>query len=161
MKTEDNALKDVREIDWARLAAYIDGEGCVRIDLQNPSNGNNFYPRHLLEIRVYSTDPRLPLWCKDTFGGGGYKPVGRAGKPHHKQELVWYAGGKVAQWILEQCLPYFIIKREQAEVALAFRELIGKTGQKVSERIFNQRENLRQQMKVLNKRGRPEAELVQ
>jgi hypothetical protein len=146
-------VKEVSQIDWARLAAYIDGEGCIRLHLQNPSPGNTYHGRHLLEVRVYSTDPRLPLWCKNTFGGGGYNPVGRRGKSHHKQEVVWYAGGEVAEWILRNCLPYFIIKSKQAECALAFRELVGKRGKRITPEIYTQRELLRQEMKVLNQRG--------
>ena len=146
--------KEVSQIDWARLAAFIDGEGCIRIDLQQPSAGNNFTARHLLEVRVYSTDPRLILWCRNTFGGGNYKPVGRPHKEHHKQEHVWYVGAVNAETVLNNCLPYFIIKREQAEVDLAFRSLGGKHGQKVTPELFEARESCREEMGRLNKRGR-------
>jgi len=156
MKAKDAMRDGVREIDWARLAAYIDGEGCIRIDLQQPSPGNTFHARHLLEIRIYGCDLELILWCKNTFGGGNIKPVRKLNKkPHWKQEHVWYVGGLNAEMVLRNCLPFFIVKRKQAVVALALRELIGKNGQKVSPELYAQREVLRQEMKVLNQKGVP------
>jgi hypothetical protein len=114
----------VREIDWARLAMLIDGEGCIRIDVQKPSKGNNNTARHLLEVRVYNCNLDLVGWCRDTFGGGNLKPVrNKNAKPHWKQEHVWYIGASSAEWILINCLPWFIVKRRQAEVALKFRAL--------------------------------------
>jgi hypothetical protein len=147
--------KIISEIDWARLAAYIDGEGCIRIDLQNPPEDSGFTPRHLLEVRVYNCDPRLVLWCRDTFGGGNVKPVRKNPKPGHKQELVWYVGADQAGKILESCLPYFILKREQAEIALALRQLVGKRGTRTSAELYASREALRIQMSTLNRRGVP------
>jgi hypothetical protein len=155
MKNQTTSRKEVSQIDWARLAAYIDGEGCIRIDLQNPPEDSGFTPRHLLEVRVYNCDPRLLLWCRDTFSGGNLKPVRKVPRPGHKQELVWYVGADRATKILEGCLPYFILKREQAEIALAFRQLTGKRGTRTSPELYASREALRIQMSVLNRRGVP------
>ena len=80
--------------------------------------------------------------------------MGRRGKSHHKQELVWYVGAANAEWILVNCLPYFIIKDKQALTALSLRALGGKHGQRVTPELFASREALRQEMKVLNRRGR-------
>jgi hypothetical protein len=153
-------LKQISEINWARLAAYIDGEGCIRIDLQNPPKGSGFSARHLLEVRVYNCDPRLLLWCRETFGGGNLKPVRKNPRLGHKQELVWYVGADVAERILQGCLPYFILKREQAEIAIAFRRLQGTRGTRTTPELFASREALRVQMSVLNRRGVPK-EIVQ
>lgn len=149
------ARNEVSQIDWARLAAYIDGEGCIRIDTQNPSPGNDYRPRHLLEVRVYNCDPRLVIWCRDTFGGGNLKPVRKKKnfRKHQKEEQVWYIGAAAAERILRGCLPYFILKRSQAEVALAFRALVGRAGQRVSAEIFAAREDLQKQMAMLNRKG--------
>jgi hypothetical protein len=147
-------LNKISEIDWARLAAYIDGEGTIRIDVQKASPGNGGYSRHLLEVRVYNCDPRLIVWCKQTFGGGNVKPVRKANpKPTWKKELVWYVGGKEAEAILLGCFPYFIIKQKHAHVALAFRQLIGKTGQKVLAKNLEKREKLRKDLVLVNWKG--------
>lgn len=147
--------KKIKKIDWARLAAYIDGEGSISIDVQAPSDGNKFNPRHVLEVRVYNCDPRLLIWCKETFTGGNLKPVrNKNAKPHWNQEHVWYATATKAEWVLKNCLPYFIVKRERAELGLAFRILKGTHGKRVTPELFAKREFCHRQMKVLNQRGR-------
>jgi hypothetical protein len=153
--------KQISEIDFARLAAYIDGEGCIRIDVQNASPGNTFHARHVLEVKVYSCDPRLMVWLKKTFEGANVKPVrNKKAKPHWKPELVWYCGGKMAERVLLGCLPYFIIKHKHAHIALAFRALIGKAGKRVLSSNLEKREKLREDLALLNKKG-VATELVQ
>lgn len=114
-------------IDWARLAAFIDGEGCIRITEKKEKH----YPRAYLylQINISNTDPRLPAWLKKTFGGGVYHSR-RASKLNVRWSdcFMWMvSGGRVAE-LLQGCMPYFIIKREQAETALAFQETIGRKG---------------------------------
>jgi len=82
------------------------------------------------------------------------KPVRKKNpSPKWKQEFVWYMGGKMAEWVLLGCLPYFIIKHKHAQVALSFRALIGKTGQKVLAKNLARREKLREQLARLNQKG--------
>lgn len=107
----------VSDIDWARLAMAIDGEGSIYATTTTMGKGK--YHTRILCINVANTDIRLPGWCKKTFGGSlnlkrGYENV----KPH----AIWTATCATAEWILRGCLPYFIIKREQAEIALSYRE---------------------------------------
>ena len=114
-------LSGVSTIDWARLAAFIDGEGCIRIA---GVKGSKSYSRRVLyvEITISNTDLRLLQWLKNTFGGSvsmrpraveKWSPAG-----------AWVVGSRHAANILEGCLPFFIIKREQADVALAFQATI-------------------------------------
>jgi hypothetical protein len=152
----EDKFSRVTEIDWARLAAFIDGEGCIRIDVQAPSAGNTFHARHLLEVRVYGCDPRLMLWCKRTFAGGNVKPVRKKNpKPQWKQEYTWYTASKQAERVLLGCLPYFIVKQEHAEVALAFRKLIGSVGKPLPKGNLEKREALRKKLVELNRKGVP------
>lgn len=103
-------------MDWARLAAYIDGEGYIRVAL----NSRNHQGR--LEVNVSNTDYRLLVWLKDTFGGS----VHRGGKSlaGKKQLWRWVLDRHRAAELLAQCLPYFIVKKEQAEIGIAFQSLI-------------------------------------
>lgn len=103
----------ISQIDWARLAAFIDGEGTIVI-----AKARSIYTQ--LTIRVVNTDPRLPLWCKSIFGGKVYAAT--YSKTNVKRAYVWTTQAKKAEEILRGCFPYFLIKREQAEVALAYRE---------------------------------------
>lgn len=104
----------VSEMDWARLAAFIDGEGCITI---SKTKG---YRVQYMKVFIANTDPRLMVWLRDNFGGTvNGKP--RTNREKHKPCYVWTVSSQMAWIILLCCMPYFIIKREQAEVALAFQ----------------------------------------
>ena len=103
-------------IDWARLAAYIDGEGYIRVATGKTHSGR-------LEVNVSNTDYRLLEWLKSTFGGNVY--VGSRKGPAQKKLLWrWVVDRSNAERILAGCLPYFIVKREQAECGLSFQRII-------------------------------------
>jgi len=53
--------------------------------------------------------------------------------------------------ILEGILPYLVIKRDQAEVALAARKLVGQSGDNpLSEEVKSKKETLAEVMHFLN-----------
>lgn len=116
-------LSQVSQIDWARLAAYIDGEGCIRIA---GVKGATPYSRRVLyvEITITNTDLRLTSWLKDKFGGCVYVNNKHTNKPNWSPSSAWTVASKYAATLLENAMPYFVIKREQAEVALAFQATI-------------------------------------
>src|SRR6266487_1864296 len=106
------------EIDWARLAAYIDGEGSILITERHYKSSP--YPGMYIRVILANTDPRLPLWAKERFGG--VFVIGWRDQPeHHKTPYKWHVSCNQAASVLEKCLPYFLLKKEQAEVALAFQ----------------------------------------
>lgn len=117
--------------DWARLAAYIDGEGCIRIA---PCKSKKWKREHLyIQVVVTNTDPRLPLWCAQNFGGRVYGHSNNLYKrqhPHWSSCVYWSINCQLAKRVLEGCLPYFIIKREQAEIAIAFGNTLKRWGVK-------------------------------
>lgn len=128
-------LKNPSKSDYARLAAYIDGEGCIRISRSGE-----------LVIRIANTDIRLPMWCKATFSG--FTGIHSKGNGKWKPAYFWGITGNAASFILKQCLPYFIIKREQAELAIR--------SQGVS---FNSRGKMREGMHSLNSKGPTQAKI--
>jgi len=146
-------------IDWARLAAYIDGEGSVLINTQKfagHTEARGFY----LRITVANTDVRLPVWLKETFGGT-YKDANTAkyyeGK-NWKRAYHWGASAYRAAWILRNCLPYFIMKHEQAEIGIQLQEsldLNSRVGRKksMSQEIHESRKVLKQRLLVLKAKG--------
>lgn len=146
----DERLKSVSQIDWARLAAFIDGEGTISI---KASNRHRAVPsvNHFLEVSVANTSVKLMNWLKATFGGNI--------RFYQKQQLnrrpcmrwAWTEG--CAEKLLLGCLPYFIIKREQAEVGLTFRELKrsnGGAGRRLSQKAVAERSAMHDAMKNLN-----------
>jgi hypothetical protein len=106
----------IEAIDWARLAAYIDGEGSIQI---RPHRARS---NHALNISITNTDYRLLVWLESNFGGKIYKVVG-CKTTTKKHVWRWEARAAGCRPILEGCLPYFIVKREQAEIAIAFKNL--------------------------------------
>jgi len=76
-----------------------------------------------VEVSVANADPRLMQWLKIRFGGN----INRSDPPtaNKKKHAIykWYTACSVSHEILKGCLPYFVIKRNQAEIAISFREL--------------------------------------
>jgi hypothetical protein len=110
-------MENVSQIDWARLAAYIDGEGCVSITPRRKGERRHFY----LRVQVANSDFRLLLWCRNNFGGSIQTPTRYEGQLGRKPVGYWTATCAKAEEILCECLPYFLIKGEQAQIALAYR----------------------------------------
>ena len=101
--------------DLARLAAYIDGEGYIAIERVGIKRS------HKMQVTITNTDVRLVVWLKDTFGGE-YRAKGKTNS--RRRIWYWYAGSALADELLKACLPYFIMKRDQAEIAIAFRRTV-------------------------------------
>jgi hypothetical protein len=105
------------------LAAYIDGEGCICIGLSPVRGKPNWTPHYSLTVSVSNSDPRLPIWCRQIFGGYITNKEKKTIRATSKRALFqWMCCSETAEWILRGCMPYFKIKREQAEIGLAFRE---------------------------------------
>lgn len=137
------------QIDWARLAAYIDGEGSVQINERNSTRKTNW--GSWLRVSVSNTNPLLMVWLKETFGGtiAPSKPK----KKTHKPGLKWHVSCRTAAGILEQCLPYMILKRSHAEIALAWQKTLRGPGHRIDLATRTQRVELKDKLKVLNARG--------
>ena len=98
--------------DLAYLAGIVDGEGCITIT-ENMKGGRNYY-RLVLDITNTSYD--LMQWLEDTFSHtirtSYYRSTNRT------DMYGWTASGNQAQDLLRLILPYLIIKKPQAEIAL-------------------------------------------
>lgn len=137
------------QIDYARLAAYIDGEGCVQIHRQRQYSKKakaNWKPHYIVQVVITNTDPRLVVWCRENFGGFivSYDTYARSA-------FKWCAHSKSCADILENCLPYFIIKRKQAEIAIAFRTTYSKAyigrGRSVPDAVIEQRDSMVEELR--------------
>ena len=122
---------------WIKLAAFIDGEGSISIKNLNTKTGR--YSQ--LFVAIANTDPRLPMWCKEHFGGLLYGSDSNAKKSSKQRRYWrWITHSAQAEAIIRGCLPYFLLKREQAEVALAYRKTFRFKGGKGSTRIITEAE---------------------
>jgi len=137
---------NISEIDWARAAAYMDGEGSILIVRRGKKRydaGKGFY----LDVRMTNTDPRLIHWFKERFDGSVIHELRRSKK--HRDCYRWHITCQAAARFIEGVLPYLIIKREQAEVALAFQSTLRGAGTRVSEDAARERELFKQELSDL------------
>src|SRR5437660_6122275 len=111
-------LDRVPELEFVRLAAFIDGEGCITI-ARSPRRGRMAGHAQELVVTVSNTSHLLLDWLVRTFGGTYTIANGNKTMPVYS----WRLNELQREEILRRCLSYFIIKREQAEIGLAFRDL--------------------------------------
>ena len=133
--------------EWIKLATWIDAEGYIE--------GRHLpTPKGTLALRVavtvYNTDPRVFLWCHKTFGGGGKSIVGNPER--QRPTYNWRVSGRFAKWVLEGCLEHFLIKREQADIALALYATVPRRGYKldrITPELLSKRESMFAESKSL------------
>ena len=140
--------------DWVRMAAFIDGEGSVQV---NPYGKRRL---HQVRILVSNTNAALTNWLLRTFGGN---VVLRDHKnPKWKVAYIWSCTAARAAWILWNCLPWFLMKREQAELLIELQERKDLTRQGRSLRLPEEerayRATIHERVKVLNHKG-PDGEV--
>lgn len=118
--------------DDAYNAGFFDGEGCISLTAIKASPG-----AHQLRIYVGQVDRRPLDRLAEAYGGtvierpavGGYRPL-----------FMWQPASVAAERALRAMLPHLIVKRGQAEAALACRDLLRSrggrklTGQEIQER---------------------------
>jgi hypothetical protein len=123
------------EVDWARLAAYIDGEGSIFIRQRKATAGDvrkNQARGHSLVVTIANCDIRLLNWCRENFDGCVYRSrpdspgVGAKYQRPRRAYFAWIVGNAKAAHMLDKCMPYFICKKEQAEIALAFQKTVSR-----------------------------------
>src|ERR1700685_3137983 len=120
----DQAMFDAKiaaatEMHFARLAAFVDGEGTIVIGRTKTKNKPNMY-NFVLTLIVANTDLRLLAWLSRTFSGENlFRGKGNWG---NKPCYSWRLFEKRAAVVITRIMPYLICKREQAEIALAYRE---------------------------------------
>ena len=106
---------------WSYLAALIDGEGTISLFEVNNEKGT-YYGAHL---QVSNTSGALMKWLVENFG------LNVSTRIHHttfnKKPLHFWNvyGAKNKERILLGILPYLVIKKEQAKLALEFVRMFG------------------------------------
>lgn len=109
----------------AYIAGLIDGEGCIDIarrDGRLDKGRNNRGIRHVLRVHISNTDVRILKWLVDTLGGSIHwvKP-----NPTKRHRLMgnWACAGRNVELLLQAVAPYIVGKRDQVDIALAFRAI--------------------------------------
>lgn len=149
MATKHKPIIEATTLDWARLAAFIDGEGSIFIGLQKyiSRNTQRALQRTFIGVMITNTDVRLFTWLQERFSGC-VSPMASK-NPKWTPGYQWRVTEKEAMHVLENCLEYFVLKRNQAEIAIAHQKLRAPSGTPIGEEIFAQRLNLRDQLSML------------
>lgn len=114
-------MNELTETEKAYLAGFFDGEGCINIGKHTPTSCKTV--SHFLQVIIAQTDQEfLSGWCDKTGIGKVYEHKGISNIAKIKRSWHWRIHGAAAEELLTILLPYLDIKREQAEVALRFRE---------------------------------------
>lgn len=146
------------ELNWAQLASFIDGEGSILINTQKRggTEAKGFY----LRIMVANTDVRLMVWLKERFGGtfvNANTEKYYEGK-NWKRAYHWGTSSRRAAWILTNCLPFFVMKTEQAELGIQLQEsleLYSRVGRQSSlpANIHESRKEIKRRLLTLKAKG--------
>lgn len=138
------------------LAGAIDADGCVGIaKMAQTVRGKSLR----YDARLQLTNTNLPFLELVKAQYGGHIKIANRGantSPKWKTgyQLCW--GTKSSEVVIRQILPYLIIKKERAELALQLRSTMGHfggQGHRLPQEVIEKRENIFQRMKFLNLRG--------
>ena len=124
-------------------AGFFDGEGCVNCS----SSRNNSFVR----ILVVNTNIDVLKAFQAVWGGDIY--ANYKSKSHWKQAYTWRLQHKAASNFLQKILPFLIVKRQQAEAAIAFNELRPGQGSKWTDESKAEAEALFEKIRKCNKKG--------
>lgn len=100
----------------AYTAGIIDGEGCILLERRL---SHNRYRNYVLTVVVSNTSEWLVNWLHFNYGGGisAYQQK----VPNRLLTWRWRIQADKARLFLEMLLPYLVLKRPQAEVAIQFQ----------------------------------------
>jgi hypothetical protein len=112
-------MAKISKTKWAYVAAMLDGEGHISITKHLQSYGKDGKKYWQIDCKIGISNISIPLmdWIKESFGGD-YKD-GKQGcnRPCYRWNLDQY---HLQEKFLLGVLPYLIIKRKQALLALEF-----------------------------------------
>lgn len=142
------------EVTKAYIAGIIDGEGCISITRMKTGL--------TIHVGVTMTNPSAIVLMKSIYGGPSVYITKRA--PNHKPVHMWRVQARKAERLLRDIRPYLLVKAEQCDLALSFRDHM-RTGGALSRGAYYDptserhlatiafREAAKQRMHELNKRG--------
>lgn len=140
-------LSGITQIDWARLAAFVDGEGHIGI-----VTGVRGKKGWAIKVTIANSDLRLMSWLKRTFGG--CISLSRAQTAKWKTGYQWISGSRHAFELLKGIRPFLLLKYDQADVAFALQETMKRRGPRgTPKEIIEERHELKETMHQLNRRG--------
>lgn len=140
----------------AYWGGIVDGE--AQITISHIRCGRDRYLYHRVYVRIGNTSEDLMNALKEHFGGSVTLTRLHKRRPRCKPVHMWTIACRKAMHFLEGILPFLIIKRKHAEVAIECQRTFHGAGRgyyRLSDSLFATRERLRDKLLALNKRGMP------
>ena len=143
----------MKHTDDAYLAGILDGEGCVMISRKKSKRSRGGYAFALVVTVTNTCRPLLDHLCAVT-GFGNIAPHSDS-RPNMKQAWIWSLWSNQAKSVLCRVLPFLVVKKLQAELAIKFaatiRSGIGSKG--LTKEELTERAQMYRTMRLLNRRG--------
>ena len=143
-----------KSMNRAYVAGLLDGEGCVTLEATRRTGKVFIYPRIYVGM---SARARAVLDMLQADFGGRIKKVIRHSIKHHEGATLTICGTG-AILLLKEVLPFLILKKNQAKLAVAAHNLLESRRQMAYGKMWTpaltrKMETMLLQMKTLNKRG--------
>jgi len=140
---------------WPYLAGLIDSDGCICIS-KYKKNANG-HPGYIVTVSVTNTKEELMKWLIRYFGGRYFTQWRHSDERAKNKRLIYtwrVSGRKNREEVLLGTIPYLVLKREQALLALKFSRMDGQHNPEA-------REELMLACKALNHGVSPETNIVE
>ena len=145
LNVNEHAISDLA---WA--AGFIDGDGVVSV-YRRKDRGKEFR----VVVRAMNCN-RLALDRLRNLFGGTVHPMLKAETAKlrgWKPSFYWAASDRIAERAIRGMMPFLVLKRRQAELALEAQSLIGQTRLNQQHPQVNSLCTILEQMRELNKKG--------
>jgi hypothetical protein len=110
---------DISIEDLQYAAGFFDGDGCIQ--LEEKSNQKNTF---VVNVRITNTNREVLDWFKARFNGHiGIQPPNRNVKTN-KKCWYWKCESRIANTFLKTVIPFLVLKREQAQIAIDFQSRV-------------------------------------
>jgi hypothetical protein len=117
VEKNSDMLNKLSETEKAYIAGIVDGEGSIAISKSQTKKYKYVY--HILTISVSNTNKIVIDWLREKLGGSVHSYRCKA---HRRDCFSWQTSAARAKKVLEQILPYLIIKKEASELAIEFQK---------------------------------------
>ena len=151
----NHGKKILTETQKAYIAGFMDGEGTITISKAR----NKAKTAHIKEFNLRpfiilgNSNKEVVEWLCDTTGLGMIYGGGKPFKKHWSVIWRWQVTSNQARELLNDILPYLIVKKEEAELALSLPIMISR---KFDQSIYNKQMEILSKMRDINDRAKPE-----
>ncbi len=121
--------------ELAYLAGLFDGEGSIFITKKVKGLS---VPRHCLIVDLAMCNEYIPNLLKFNFGGSVHVRIAK--DENHRMSWQWRATTREALHFIEIILPYLRLKRNEAELGIAFQKSLHPMNGKGSKKEVSEQE---------------------